>query len=1283
MATLVLTTAGQALGAALGKSAGYAALGGVLGKAAGAIAGSVIDQSLFGTSRTIETGRLSDVTVQSSQEGGSLPKVYGRVRLAGQVIWATSFEEEVSEEKQGGKGGGGGSSTTVRSYSYYGNFAVALCEGPITRFGRIWADGKLLDRSSLTIRFYKGDTSQLADPLIAGLQGDAPAYRGTAYVVFEHLPLEPFGNRLPQLTFEVIRSIEPLEDNIRAVTLIPGAGEFVYHPTSVTAQPLPGVTEAVNRHVVSARSDWTAALDELQDLCPNLESVALVVSWFGDDLRAGHCEISPRVEVPQKITSGATWSAAGLSRSAARQVSSVDGRPAFGGTPSDASVVAAIKDLKARGLKVMLYPFILMDVPSGNGLPDPGGADEQPAYPWRGRISAGTASDIASFVGSGAPGPTEWSYRRFILHFASLAQAAGGVARFLIGSEMKALTQAQTAPGTYPFVSALVTLAADVKALLGAGTQVSYAADWSEYGSHVPGDGELRFPLDPLWASPDIDFIGIDNYLPIADQRGAGDPDGNKDPYDLAGLREGITGGEYHDWYYASPEDRNNAVRTPITDGAYGKPWVYRSKDLRSWWSEPHVERAAGLEEISPTGWVPGSKPIVFTELGIPAIDKAANQPNLFVDPKSSESAVPYFSSGARDDLIQRRALEAWLSCFDPYYPDFEEGSNPQAASYTGRMVDPAAIHLWTWDARPYPAFPNYLEVWADGVNWQVGHWLNGRAGTLSLTTLLRQLVADAGIDPADVSVGSLDGVLEGITVPGPVALRDVMEPLLRAFGGMACDLGAQIRIERQSVDAVANLTFDDLVQEDGEAPLLARTRGQESELPSEVRMSAEESARDFQRQSVASRRLGSGSRQIETLDLGAVIGASELQQTADRRLARLWGERERAEFSLSPLRLDLQPGDVFALGAVPGKTFDPPLKLRIERMEDAYASRIEATRVGSTLAPTTAYLSAPATAFRNAEAGKPHGILMDLPPLEDADPDNCLRLAGFARPWPGGLNLFRSVTGTGYDLVQNIERPATLGRLLAPIGPGPVGVWDRATTLEVELYGGVLQSRDAASVLAGKNALAVRTSGGGYEILQFRDAELTGALTYQLSGLLRAQAGTEPEMLQGAETGADVVLLDRTTCPLVPLTSDRIGLELTYRLVPAGTALDAEIVLDLEHTATARGAKPLAPVHLRAKRLPSGLSITFVRQTRRGGDSWDQVEVPLGEALEAYEVDILDAGGSTVLRTLTSSEPSCLYASGDEIADFGGPVSSLTFAVCQMSATAGRGFQRKVTCHV
>jgi hypothetical protein len=499
MAVLLLTAAASAL------TAGASAFVQIAAAAAATAVGSFIDNRLFGPSMgntTQEGPRLDSLQVQASTEGAAIPEIAGRVRIAGQIIWATKFKEVATTTTQrsgGGKGGGGGGgSVTSTTYSYFANFAVGLCEGPIDRIGRIWADGKPLSLASITMRVYRGTANQSPDPLIEGVEGsgNAPAYRGTAYVVFDNLPLEKFGNRLPQLTFEVFRRVsstagDSLETIIRTVTLIPGAGERAYD-TKVQKRDLGGgSTTPENDSTGRATPDWSVALDDLKASLPNVDTVFLVVGWFGDDLRCGSCTIRPKVEVANKVTIPDIWTVHGIARSDALIMSLNDGKPAYGGTPSDDTVVRAIRDLKARGYSVVFYPFVFMDVPTGNALPNPYGGSSQPVYPWRGRITchpaagqsgtvdktAAAGTQVAAFFGSclashvtvsvnastdavttSYSGPAEWGLRRFILHYAKLCAAvnaidAGAIDAFLIGSEFRGLCSVRDRATNFPAVA--------------------------------------------------------------------------------------------------------------------------------------------------------------------------------------------------------------------------------------------------------------------------------------------------------------------------------------------------------------------------------------------------------------------------------------------------------------------------------------------------------------------------------------------------------------------------------------------------------------------------------------------------------------------------------------------------------------------------------------------------------------------------------------------------------------------------------------------------------------
>ncbi|MCB1494163.1 MAG: glycoside hydrolase/phage tail family protein [Bauldia sp.] len=1299
MATLVLSSAGAAIGGLFGP------VGAALGRAAGALAGYAIDQSLFGEKRTVEQGRLGDLDIQTSREGAPMPRVYGRVRIAGQVIWATRFEEEVSKETSGGKGGSSGS--TVKTYSYFANFAVGLCEGRIDRIGRVWADGRPFNMVAADFRIHFGNEHQDPDSLIEAKQGsgEAPAYRGTAYIVFERLPLEEFGNRIPLFSFEVIRSVGALERDIRAVTMIPGATEFGYSPTSVKEIKSPGHKVPLTRHTDRRSTDWDASVADLTALCPNLERVGLVAAWFGDDLRANHCTIKPGV-TDRDIETTVAWGTAGLGRATARLVSQYKGKPAYGGTPSDATVVAALRDLDDRGLKVTFIPFIMMDIAEDNGLTDPYGGAEQGAYPWRGMITGSRAPGISgspdktstaadqvdALVGTAAPGdfslsgdtvvysgPDEWSFRRLILHYAWLCKAAGGVDAFLLGSELRGLTTLRSATSTYPFVDALVDLAADVRSVLGPSVKLSYGADWTEYFGHQPddGSGDVHFHLDPLWASDDIDAVAIDNYMPLADWRDGSDhlDAGSWDDGRSAGyFRANVAAGEGFDWYYASDADRDAQTRTAITDGAYGKPWVFRYKDLKSWWSNQHHDRPGGVEAAGATDWVPEAKPFWFTELGCPAVDKGANQPNVFPDKKSSASAIPWYSTGARDDLVQRRFLEAALSFFDPTHDDYAAGSNPVSAVYGDRMVDPDMTHLWTWDARPYPAFPYLTDVWSDGANWTTGHWLTGRLGAASASDLVARILEDYAID--DVSVGELDGTVDGYLIDSIVSARDALEPLASLLMFEALESGDVIRFVRRGRKASASLGEDDLAEEGGR-PLVTARRAQETELPAEIAIGFDDPLADFRATAVSARRLVTGSGRTQTRATGAAMGHAVATGLAEAALQDLWAGREVYSLSLTARALSLEPADICDL------TADGVSRtLLVTRIEDGVSRRIEARSIEPALlspAPAEPRILPPET---TSLASPPEVLLLDLPLLTGDEPGYAPRVAAFAEPWTGPMAIAIGTPDTGYVARQAIERSAVMGALTASLAAGPLGRWDRANAIEVGLYGGTLASLPETGVLNGGNVVAIGDAASGYEVVQFQTATMLDATTWRLEGLLRGQGGTGDMADAGHAIGARFVLLDGAIEPL-DLSEAESGLGLTARCGPAGTVYDPDIFVDIVVPSARRGLACLPPVHVAARRdtVSGDVAISWIRQTRIGGDAWEPFAVPLGEASEAYQVEILDDGEP--VRTIDVTTASLTYTTAEQIADFGTPPSSLAIRVRQVSPTEGPGLAAERLLHV
>lgn len=1328
MATILLSAAGAAIGGAVGGTAlGISSV--AIGRFAGAVIGRSIDQRLLGQgSDVVESGRVSRLRLTGAGEGDAIAQVYGRMRVAGQLIWATEFREEVSVTP-GSRGGGKGTprpaTPTTRQISYSVSLALALCEGEISHLARIWADGTEIARDSLNMRVYRGTRDQLPDPKVEAVEGagNVPAYRGTAYVVIEDLDIGAFGNRVPQFSFEVCRpsqattpgaELDPVHA-VRGVAMLPGSGEYVLATTPVKMNFGPGSAGLANINTPSEKSDFATSLEALTGELPACRATSLVVSWFGDDLRCGTCRIRPRVEQKQFDASNMPWQVSSLTRTAAGTVPR-DGqdREVYGGTPSDQSVIEAILALQQAGQDVLYYPFILMEQMPGNGLPDPyGDGGEQAVLPWRGRITtakapgqpgssdgtAGAEAEVAAFFGSARAtdfavtpvnalaqstpgtgvldllsfggsvkvspvsyhGPDEWSYRRFILHQAALCAAVGGVESFCIGSEMRALTQIRGAGNSFPAVAQLIDLAGEVRALLGPGVKIGYAADWSEYFGYQPGNGDRFFHLDPLWANANIDFVGIDNYMPLSDWR-EGDDHLDADwrrIYDLDYLQSNIEGGEGYDWFYHSPEARAAQIRTPITDDPYDEAWIWRFKDIRNWWMNPHHERIDGERRAEPTAWVAQSKPIRFTEYGCAAVDKGTNEPNKFVDPKSSESSLPHHSTGQRDELIQLQYLRAMVG----YWGDAAQ--NPLSEEYDGRMIDMDHAYVWAWDARPYPFFPANTGQWSDGANYARGHWITGRASAHRLASVVEEIAARAGL--RDLDTHSLHGYLRGYLVDQVSDARGSLQPLMLRYGFDAIERAGQLRFRLR--DGKADHAIDlDLVVRDGElGGVIEETRGSDIELAGRVRLRFVEADGDYEAISEEAILPDDVTHAVATSEMPLAMTRAEGRQVVERWLSEARVSIDTLRLTLPPSHLCAGAGDVLTLPQSEGGG-----RFRIDRVDQmGNAQRIDAVRIEPESYRPILIEDVPAR-LRPFTASSPVApLFLDLPLLSGEEVPHAPHIAVMADPWPGSAALYASDQDADYRLDSLIAARSTIGLTQSPLVQIGTGVIDRGEGVFVRMLHGTLESITDEALLSGGNLCAI---GDGtpdkWELFQFRDAELVAPGTYILRNRLRGQLGSEAA---GAETwpqGSYLVRLNGVP-QQIGLGEAQRGLARHYRIGPAGRPVDDPAFGHAVIAFDGLGLRPYAPVHLRMAEAPGGdLAVSWIRRTRIGGDRWDTPEVPLGEESERYLLRVMR--GAVILREVILSSPAWTYAAAERLAD--GPEAGMRIEVAQISASFGPG---------
>jgi hypothetical protein len=269
---LAAGVAGAAVGFVLGGP-----MGASIGWSLGAMAGGIIWKADGGSQ---QGPRLEDRAVQTSAYGTPLPVVWGAYRLAGNIIWAKDIQEVATVKKVGASLFSKG--TKVTSYAYYGHFATAICRGPVSGFGRVWADGKLIydpyteGKYDGYITFYTGSGSQLPDTAIQADKGvdTTPAFRGTAYLVFKGLPLVDFGNRIPVIHVEIGGAVIEPSARDGALTDI-GSGNWSYD----AAVP----TKAVNTdttYVTVVDTDTLTAV-QFEPIAVTGVSTALIAAFGG------------------------------------------------------------------------------------------------------------------------------------------------------------------------------------------------------------------------------------------------------------------------------------------------------------------------------------------------------------------------------------------------------------------------------------------------------------------------------------------------------------------------------------------------------------------------------------------------------------------------------------------------------------------------------------------------------------------------------------------------------------------------------------------------------------------------------------------------------------------------------------------------------------------------------------------------------------------------------------------------------------------------------------------
>lgn len=989
MAQATGSIGGFIIGTALGGP-----IGGFIGSMIGSFAGGAVDSMLFPPKRQIikqEGPRLKQQQVTTSTEGNTIKRVWGRCRIGGEVIWATRFRENVvvttTSSPRTGKSGRRQAPTTTETttYEYYCNFAVALCEGPIAKIGRIWADGKLIDPTLYTIRAYYGTPEQAPDPKMEVVEGvgKTPAYRNVVYLMFDDMNLDKFGNRLPQITAEIIRPLSVIQQNAEwrtsAVTCATG-GEFMMGNSNFI-NSVSGTSTTLNFTNARNISCIQASLDDLIAILPNAKKIDFRVNWYGNSLSCSDCSVRPKVDRTDRTVLPSDWmvsdfSRAGIAASATPSdfvTSDISGKKYHEATPSDQAFVEGLIYAKSRGFELTVTPVVEIDQPENSATPNPYGFPTTPAYPKRDLITCNPAiglpgtvditstgrTQVNTFFGSATPAQfgtwtgftipftgtsTEWRYRRMILHYAKLCAAAGGVSAFHVGSGLANLTKIRDASNAFPAVEQLIALVAEVRVIL-PNTLVSYSASLKEWNGHNPaefssttGDPLAWTPtffhhLDPLWAV--CNYVGIEWLAPLTDwdarQYGLDfqerylttiyDPD-----YSFAGMN----GGELFDYRYTSEIARIAQDRTPIIDYTFRiEDHIFRRKDITSWWTRKHNNRTTS--SYGDTGWLQRSKQIRFTMVGCRAIDKGSNDPD----------GLSVFSTGIQDDAIQRVYIESvqkWID--DPIKNITQNGSS---------MINQDACFVHSWDVRPYPDFPSNGTAFVGNDRYDTGQSIVGRVGSPSLKTLVSSIMSpyDIETDVSELSGGNT--VIQGYLIDTLTSLRDLLSPLEACFFFDSIESDGKIKFSLRVNRPQFEIKTERFISTEENPSGYMVTRLQSTDLPVSVKMQYIDPKKDYQSGSVDARRLTGLSENTEAINYPLVLDTFYAKIVADAFLQEAWTKKENIEFSLPPSMIVVDAGDVVNLSLGNG-----PTRFRVNRVTTGYERKIEAFSYDDSVYPST-----------------------------------------------------------------------------------------------------------------------------------------------------------------------------------------------------------------------------------------------------------------------------------------------------------------------------------------
>ncbi len=509
-----------------------------------------------------------------------------------------------------------------------------------------------------------------------------------------------------------------------------------------------------------------------------------------------------------------------------------------------------------------------------------------------------------------------------------------------------------------------------------------------------------------------------------------------------------------------------------------------------------------------------------------------------------------------------------------------------------------------------------------------------------TLQQVVEAICLRAGLDPAAVDATELASTnVHAFAITQIGASSSALELLMSVYRFYCVESGGKLVFKFLGAASARTIPYADMGATFGEAPAnpLPLTRGSELELPSMESVRYANISNDYQDGLESSDRMLQAVQSARTVEYAIGLYPDEAKQLAvvSQQVAQA-GLVRIGPVSLGPQHRDLEAGDVVTLGLPDGGQ----IQMLIAKISgDRGVVTVEGVSYDA-----AAYLSDATTAnayVPSMTVRRPPDTLVefiDPPLLVDTDDTAHFWVAAkpSRQPWPG-YSMQRSPDDVGYAELYRDSKTAVFGDCLSTLPAWAGGeVVDWASSVTVEVGAAQLSSITRGELLTSRANLAMV----GGELLQFQRADLVATGVYLLSGFVRYRGGTE-WVVHGADER--FVLLDASRLARVPSSVADKGVSHYYRAVTLGRNL--ETATPLAFAPALVSLTPLAPANLRVVQLPGGdVHIHWDRRTRHQSNAL-RGSVPLGEASEAYEIEVQAPGGG--IQTFSASSSSVVVPAG------------------------------------